>query len=209
MRQRLDHVARIWAIVAFAAWLFLLAGAIGSTTNVAHGASATAPSANSTAESPADTPALERRRDTPQTSVDAVSRTVMCPSCDTTLDQSNSPAAESMRAWVEEAVAAGWTKQEIRDGLVAEYDGDESILATPRAHGVGLLAFIVPALVVFVALVGGVVLMRRWRSGSSNDDDQTRSGSSSYSHSSTSPSTSPNSSPSAGDAAGPSPSSSR
>lgn len=203
MRHRIDQVARVWAVGAFVAWLFLLSAAFGSTTNVAQGAV-------QRSEATIDNPALEQRRPEPQTTVDAVSKTVMCPSCDTTLDQSNSPAAESMRVWVEEAVAAGWTKEEIREGLVTEYDGDESILATPRAHGVGLLAFIVPALVVLAALVGGFVLMRRWRSdGSDHEDNQTRSGSSSYSHSSASPSTSSNSSPPAGDDAGPSPSSSR
>lgn len=207
--QRLDQVARVWAIGAFVAWMFLLAAAFGSTTNVAHGAPAGS-AAGSTATTRDGTPALEQRRDSPQTTVDDVSSTVMCPSCDTTLDQSNSPAAESMRAWVEEAVAAGWTRQEIRDGLVAEYDGDESILATPRASGVGLLAFIVPALVVLVAAIGGVVLMRRWRTGNSGGDDQTRSGSSSYSQSSASPSASSYSPESTGDdVVDPSPSSSR
>jgi cytochrome c-type biogenesis protein CcmH/NrfF len=202
MRQRVDQVARIWAIAAFVAWMFLIAAALGSTTNVAHAASAPGPGV--------DQPSLEQRRPTRQTTVDAVSTTVMCPSCDTTLDQSNSPAAEAMRVWIEEAVDAGWTKEEIREGLVTEYDGDESILATPRAHGVGLLAFIVPGLVVLAALLGGVVLMRRWRrDDGSGSDDQTRSGSSSYSQSSASPSASPNSSPSTDDAVAPSPSSSR
>jgi cytochrome c-type biogenesis protein CcmH/NrfF len=208
VRQRLDQVLRVWAIAAFVAWVMLVAAAFGSTTNIAHGASASSSSAASS-ENATDNPTIEQRRDTPQTSVDEVSSTVMCPSCDTTLDQSNSPAAESMRVWVAEAVDAGWTEQEIRDGLVEEYDGDESILATPRAKGVGLLAFIVPALVVLTAAIGGFVLMRRWRGGSSADDHQTCSGSSSYSQSSASPSTSSKSSPSADEVVDPSPSSSR
>ncbi len=201
MRQRVDQVARVWAIAAFVAWMFLLAAALGSTTNVAHAADGQQPKSQA--------PKLEQRRDSPQTSVEAVSSTVMCPSCDTTLDQSNSPAAEAMRVWVEEAVAAGWTKQEIRDGLVDEYDGDESILATPRAHGVGLLAFLVPAAIVLVAGLGGVLLMRRWRTGSTALDDQTRSGSSSYSQSSASPSTSSYPAESPADGVDLSPSSSR
>lgn len=177
VRQRVNQVARIWAIAAFVAWTMLVAAALGSTTNVADAAAA----------SP-ERPRLEQRRDNPQTTVEDVSATVMCPSCDTTLDQSNSPAAERMRVWVTEAVDAGWTEQEIRDGLVEEYGGDESVLATPRAQGLGLLVWIVPALIVLVAGIGWVVLMRRWRRGSSGGDDQTRSGSSSYSHASASPS---------------------
>lgn len=188
MRQRLDQVARIWAIAAFVAWMILVSATLGSTTNIADAA-----------PDVADEPRLEQRRDGPRTTVEDVSSTVMCPSCDTTLDQSNSPAAEAMRVWVTEAVDAGWTEQEIRDGLVEEYGGDESILATPRAQGLGLLVWIVPALIVLVAAIGWVVLMRRWRRGSS-DDDQTRSGSSSYSHASVSPSKSSSSAPAGTDA---------
>ncbi len=174
MRHRLTQVVRTWAIAALVAWVMLLAAALGSTTSVADAAER-----------------FEQRRDTPQTSVEKVSKTVMCPSCDTTLDLSNSPAAESMREWVREAVDAGWTEQEIRDGLVAEYDGDESILATPRAHGLGLLAWLVPVVVVLVAALGGVVLMRGWRRGSRHvraggSSSQPSSSTSSHSASSTS-----------------------
>ena len=199
MRQRLDQVARVWAIAAFVAWMMLVAAALGSTSNVAVAAT------EDQAMRP-DAPRLEQRREHPQTTVEDVSSTVMCPSCDTTLDQSNSPAADAMRVWVTEAVDAGWTEQEIRDGLVEEYGGDESILATPRAQGIGLLVWIVPALIVLGATIGWVVLMRRWRSGSgeAGSDAQTRSGSSSYSHASASPSKSSSSTPSTGDAPSPS-----
>ena len=193
VKQRRNQLARSCAIASFVTWSVLAAAAIGSTTNVADAAT--------------DSPRLEQRRDTRQTSMEEVGSTVMCPSCDTTLDQSNSPAAEAMRVWVAEAIDAGWTEQEIRDGLVEEYGGDESVLATPRAQGIGLLVWIVPALIVLIAGIGWIVLMRRWRRGPSGDDDQTRSGSSSYSHASASPSKSSASPPSTRDA--PSPSSSR
>lgn len=194
MRGRLDQVARVWAVVSFVAWLVLLMVALGTfDASTAQGATA--------GDAAVDSPRLEQRRDEPQTSVDEVSRTVMCPSCDTTLDQSNSAAAERMRVWVEEAVAAGWTEEEIRDGLVEEYGGDESILATPRANsGLGILVWAVPAGIVLAALLAAVVLMRRWKG-------QTRSGSSSNAHSSSSSTSAVASDSSSGDA--PSPSSSR
>ena len=207
MRRHFDQVTRIWATAALVAWIALAAFVVGSTGSASAAADG-GPSglAPAPAEAAVDRPATDQRRDTPQTTVDDVSSSVMCPSCDTTLDQSNSPAAERMRTWVEEAVAAGWTEQEIRDGLVQEYDGDESILATPRASGLGLLAWLVPALVTLVAAIGGALLMRRWR-------HQTRSGSSSYAHASASPSassSSPNpSTDEPGAAAAPSPSPSR
>lgn len=165
MRHRLDRLARTWAIASAIGWVVLLAFVLGTVSN-AHAA------ASDAASLPA--PELEQRRETPQTTVDDVSTTVMCPSCDTTLDQSESPAATRMRAWITAAVEAGWTEQEIRDGLVAQYEGDESVLATPRARGAGVLVWLVPALIVLAALVAGVLSLRRWR----RDATQTRSASS-------------------------------
>lgn len=108
--------------------------------------------------------ALPQRRAEVQTSVDTVSRSVMCPSCEATLDQSASPAAERMRIWIDARVRAGWTEQEIRDGLVAEYDGDRSILATPGAADTrGQIAWLVPAGVGLAALVVGAATLLRWR----------------------------------------------
>jgi cytochrome c-type biogenesis protein CcmH/NrfF len=161
----LGRIARIWAITSAIAWVVLAAFVIGTVSN------AQAATAEAT---DLPTPKLEQRRDTPQTSVEEIAPTVMCPSCDTTLDQSNSPAAQRMRVWVTAAVDAGWTEQEIRDGLVAEYGGDESILATPRARGAGLVVWIVPGIVALAALLLGVLSLRRWRRGAR----QTRSASS-------------------------------
>ena len=174
-RPRLDAVLRAWSLAAIVGWIALLAIALGTAT-AAGEAHAESSSADAAADLPV--PQLEHRRDAPQTTVDAVSSTVMCPTCDTTLDQSNSPAAERMRTWIAVAVQQGWTAEEIRAGLVKEYGGDESILATPKAHGIGLAAWLVPAVLAALALVGGGFAIRRWRRDA---DDQTRSASSSSS----------------------------
>jgi cytochrome c-type biogenesis protein CcmH/NrfF len=154
VRQRLDTFARTWAIATVVGWVMFAAFVFGTVSNA---------QAAETKATDLPAPTLEQRRDTPQTSVDDVSATVMCPSCDTTLDQSDSPAAQRMRVWVTAAVEAGWTQEEIRDGLVDEYGGDESILATPRAKGAGLLVWLVPALVALAALLTGLLSLRRWR----------------------------------------------
>lgn len=122
-------------------------------------------------------PRLEQRREEPQTSVEEVAPTVMCPSCGTTIDQSTSPAAERVRAYVRAGVDAGWTAEEIRDGLVEEYGGDESVLAAPRARGLGLVAWLVPAGVVLVAVGVGIGALRRWRRQSSSTDAESTSSS--------------------------------
>jgi cytochrome c-type biogenesis protein CcmH len=82
-------------------------------------------------------------------------RDVMCPVCGTTLDQSNSPAAEQIKRLIARRIAAGDTRTQIENTLVAEY-GD-AILAAPRKKGFGLLAWWLPiAGIVTAAVVVGV-----------------------------------------------------
>ena len=147
--------ARIAVLVAVVAASFTLAWLLGAVS------AADAASAGGQLT----TPELEQRRDAPHAELDDVSRGLMCPSCDSTLDTSNSPAAERMRAYVRSAIDAGWTEAEIRRGLVEEYGGDESILAVPDAsNGSGMAAWLVPVLVGLAALAGGLLVLRRWRS---------------------------------------------
>jgi cytochrome c-type biogenesis protein CcmH len=78
---------------------------------------------------------------------------VMCPVCDTTLDQSSSPAARQIKALISARIAAGDSKQEIKDLLVAQYG--PKILAAPPKHGFDLLAWLLP----IVGLLGGALVL--------------------------------------------------
>jgi cytochrome c-type biogenesis protein CcmH len=78
---------------------------------------------------------------------------LMCPTCKTPLDQSDAPAANRIRAFVSQRIAAGDNDCQIRDKLVAQF-GTE-ILAAPPASGWGLLAWVLP----IVALVGGALVV--------------------------------------------------
>jgi len=78
---------------------------------------------------------------------------IMCPVCSTTLDQSDSPIARRMKADIASRVAAGQSKQQIKDELVAEFG--TKILAAPPAKGFNLLAWLLP----FVALFGGALVL--------------------------------------------------
>ena len=84
---------------------------------------------------------------------------VMCPVCGTTLDQSDSPAARQIKRVIAQRIAAGDTKSQIENRLVAEYG--EAILAAPRRKGFGLLAWWVP----IVGIVGAAVVigLGAWR----------------------------------------------
>ena len=84
---------------------------------------------------------------------------VMCPVCGTTLDQSSSPAAEQIKRVIARRIAAGDTKSEIKDRLVANYG--QSILAAPPHHGFGLLAWWLP--IVGIVVAAAVVGFGAWR----------------------------------------------
>ncbi len=88
---------------------------------------------------------------------------VVCPTCSTTLELSNSPVAERMRAFIRARIAAGDSKEEIKRKLVAEFG--EGVLAAPPAEGFNLLAWALPigALLVAAALIA--LLLWRWTRG--------------------------------------------
>ena len=88
---------------------------------------------------------------------------IVCPVCETTLDQSNAPVAERMKLYIRQRIAAGDTEDEIKDALVAEFG--PGVLARPPGGGFGLLAWLLP----LAGLVGGAiviaVLVRAWSRG--------------------------------------------
>lgn len=85
---------------------------------------------------------------------------LVCPVCETTLDQSNAPVAERMKTFIRVRIAAGDTEQEIKDALVAQFGSE--VLAEPPGGGFGLLAWFLP----IAGLVGGAIvvalLIRTW-----------------------------------------------
>ena len=91
---------------------------------------------------------------------------VMCPTCHTVLEASDAPVAERMRVFIRSRIAAGDSKSEIKDRLVAQFG--EGVLASPRRRGLGLVAWLAPAAAL---LVGGLVLALRGRRTSRLDSD--------------------------------------
>jgi cytochrome c-type biogenesis protein CcmH len=85
---------------------------------------------------------------------------LVCPVCETTLDQSNAPVAERMKAFIRARIAAGDSEQEIKGALVAQFG--PGVLAEPPGGGFGLLAWLLP----LAGLVGGAIvvalLVRAW-----------------------------------------------
>jgi cytochrome c-type biogenesis protein CcmH len=98
---------------------------------------------------------------TPQTSVGEVSSEVMCPVCGTLLELAESPQAQRQKAFIARLIAAGRTKEQIKDALVAEY-GNE-VLALPRGSGFDLSAYLVPVVAFAIAVIALAFGVLRWR----------------------------------------------
>jgi cytochrome c-type biogenesis protein CcmH len=84
---------------------------------------------------------------------------LVCPTCHTTLDQSNAPVAIRMKQFIRQRIAAGDSKSRIKERLVAEYG--PQILAAPPKEGFDLLAWLLP----IAGLLGGalVLALLAWR----------------------------------------------
>jgi cytochrome c-type biogenesis protein CcmH len=92
---------------------------------------------------------------------------LVCPTCNTTLDQSNAPIALRMKQFVRTRIAAGDTKSEIKEQLVAQFG--KGVLAAPERNGFDLLAWVLP----IVGLLGGaaVLTVLAWRWTRRPEDD--------------------------------------
>ena len=97
----------------------------------------------------------------PKTTLPDVEDEVMCPICGTALNLSFSPQADRERAFIRREIAAGKTKEEIKQDLVAQY-GTE-VLAEPPKSGFDLTAWLVPGLAILIAAVAIAFGLRRWR----------------------------------------------
>ncbi len=87
-------------------------------------------------------------------------REVICPTCHTTLELSDAPVADRMRAFIRERIAAGDTKTEIKASLVESFG--EGVLAAPPREGFNWLAWILPLAGAAAAVVAVGVAARRW-----------------------------------------------
>ena len=85
---------------------------------------------------------------------------VMCPTCHTTIDQSNSAIANRIRQFIVVRIAAGDTSSQIKDKLVAQFG--PAVLAAPPRKGFDLLAWWLPFAGLAVAFLAVSLAARRW-----------------------------------------------
>jgi len=85
----------------------------------------------------------------------------VCPTCKTTLDQSDSPIARRMKQVIRDSLAEGKTEAQIRDQLVAQFG--PAVVAEPPKKGFDLLAWLVPLGILAGGAVGVGAIAWGWR----------------------------------------------
>jgi cytochrome c-type biogenesis protein CcmH len=99
---------------------------------------------------------------TPAERVHAIASGLRCPTCrDLSVADSPAPLARQMRDQIAEGLQAGKSPETIRREFVAAYG--ESVLLVPPRRGVGLVAWVAPALLLAGGLLAAVLAVRRWR----------------------------------------------
>jgi cytochrome c-type biogenesis protein CcmH len=98
---------------------------------------------------------------TAEVQISDVEDEVMCPICGTLLELADSPQARRQKAFIAKMIAAGMSKEEIKDALVREYGSE--VLAEPEGSGFELSAYLVPAIALLAAVVALAVGVARWR----------------------------------------------
>ncbi len=93
---------------------------------------------------------------------------IVCPTCKTTLDQSDAPVARRMKAIIRERIAAGATADEIKQELVEQFG--PAVLAEPPKKGFDLLAWALPLAFLTAGAVVVGVLAWSWSRRRGEDD---------------------------------------
>jgi cytochrome c-type biogenesis protein CcmH len=96
----------------------------------------------------------------PRTSLAYLEGQIMCPTCHTTLDQSDAPAAQQIKAEIAKRIAQCWTARQIESELVGNFG--QGILAAPPHKGFDLLAWWLPIAGVVVGAAALAVGVWRW-----------------------------------------------
>jgi cytochrome c-type biogenesis protein CcmH len=85
---------------------------------------------------------------------------LVCPTCKTTLDQSDAPIARRMKQIIRIRLSEGATEKQIKDELVAQFG--PGVIAEPPKSGFDLLAWLVPLGVLAAGALGVGAIAWGW-----------------------------------------------
>jgi cytochrome c-type biogenesis protein CcmH len=95
------------------------------------------------------------------TTVQQMYDNLMCVLCHESLAVAQSAESYQERSYVRQFVAQGLTVKQIEDRMVGLYG--TGVLATPPKHGFGLLAYVIPPVVVLLGILLLFYTVPRWR----------------------------------------------
>jgi cytochrome c-type biogenesis protein CcmH/NrfF len=98
----------------------------------------------------------------PKASLGYLEGQIMCPTCHTTLDQSDAPAAQRIKAHIKQRIAQCWTTSQIEDELSSPQMFGPGILAAPPHKGFDLLAWWLPIAGVILGAIAVAFGVWRW-----------------------------------------------
>ena len=105
----------------------------------------------------------------PRTSLSYLEGQIMCPTCHTTLDQSDAQAARRIEAHIRVRIAQCWTADRIESELVQNFGA--GILAAPPHKGFDLLAWWLPLGGIVAGALAIAAGVWRWSRGRDRDTD--------------------------------------
>ena len=105
----------------------------------------------------------------PKTSLTSLEGQVMCPTCHTTLDQSDSAAAQRIEHFIQRRIDQCATAATIKDELVANFGA--GILAAPPHKGFDLLAWWLPIAGVSLGAIAVGFGVWRWTRARAPEDE--------------------------------------
>lgn len=106
----------------------------------------------------------------PEKRAQGLNKSIMCPICPgESIDQSQATIAIQMRAIVRDKLDDGWTDDQIRNFFVDRYG--PSVLMEPPTDGFSILAWIVPPVVVVVAVTAFLFAIS-WMRGTARREPQ-------------------------------------
>jgi cytochrome c-type biogenesis protein CcmH len=94
-------------------------------------------------------------------SLPAIERQLMCVTCKIPLPEARSPQASRERALIASLIARGDNEAQIKRALRAEYG--PAVFALPSTSGFSLAVYVIPPVVVLLALVALLIALPRWR----------------------------------------------